>query len=37
MTVQKDNKSIFVTQPSILPRDQYVKLLDCIWEKGHYE
>jgi dTDP-4-amino-4,6-dideoxygalactose transaminase len=29
-----NNKSIFVTQPSLAPLEEYVKILEGVWERG---
>lgn len=28
------DKSIYVTQPSLPPLDEYTKLLESVWESG---
>ena len=30
----KDNKKIFVTQPSLAPLEKYTKYLEKIWDTG---
>lgn len=32
--MQKDKKPIHVTQPSLPPLDEYVKILEGVWERG---